>query len=398
MNIEKSNTNCTGCQACVEICPKQCIRMEANKEGFLYPHVDNNGCVDCGLCTKRCPANYPLKRSDGVREAFQAVSKLPQKENSSSGGCFYTMAKSVILENGIVFGAGFDENFHVQHMWVDSVDELYKLQGSKYVQSDIKNSYKQAKSFLQQGKKVLFSGTPCQVAGLYAALGNNWQNLITVDLICHGTPGTHLWDNYVLMRNHEKKIQNIRFRVKSKNDKSSYKLLFQYIDGTYKIIRAEEDAYFSSFLKNESLRESCYSCQYATLSRCGDITLGDCATAVKYTKEDFKPFEAVSSILINSEKGKELWNNISDQLEWKALDVQNESLENHQLSRATTRPKSRDTALKRGNLYNILENNNAILEYPVRGVQKIKYMITDSLTIKMRYRLKSLQKRKKSNY
>ncbi|EHL69340.1 hypothetical protein HMPREF1032_03774 [Subdoligranulum sp. 4_3_54A2FAA] len=398
MNIEHSIDNCTGCQACISICPSKCITMQADEEGFLYPKVAHARCVDCSLCVKRCPQESTNHLASFQKEnivAIKAVSKKLQKSRSASGGAFYTLAYHVLKDGGVVFGAAFDNAFHVRHIYVEKVNDLVQLQGAKYVQSDIGHNYTKVQDFLKNKRKVLFSGTPCQIAGLYAYLGMDYDELITVDLICHGAPSGVLWDKYIDAQRNGKTISDIKFRVKGPKDKSSYKLLIKYCDESKQCFHAEENVYFKGFIYNETFRNSCYQCPFATNRRCGDITIGDCATAVKYNTDDFRPYESVSTVLINSAKGFSLWNFCIDDFEYEELNFQEECKNNHQLSQPTRRPKSRDRVFREGPFRDLLDGKSASLKCKMGVRKKFEYALSDVLSIKMRYHLKCIMKKNK---
>lgn len=388
MNINQIDINCTGCQACVFTCKKECISLREDKAGFLYPVVDLNKCVDCSQCVKKCPAlanNEHLNHLKKTIKPFKAVSILEERKKSSSGGIFYTLAYKILESNGVVFGAGYDENFHVKHICIELKEELAKIQGSKYVQSDTTGIYLKVKNKLEEKRVVLFSGTPCQISGLYAAIGNHWDNLITIDIICHGVPSGVLWDNYILQRQLENKLSSVSFRYKDYKNKSTFKLFFKYHNGKTKIINAENDIFYSSFLKANIFRESCYKCKYAQNKRCGDITLGDCASSISYCKNDFKPFEAVSTVLVNSAKGIMLWESIEKVLEYEFLDIEEEYRKNHQLSFATNRPSSRNDVFVKGIIKDIIDKKIVALEVNNGIINKIKSILKNLTTIKMRY-------------
>ena len=196
INIEDKK-KCCGCSACVQRCPKQCISLQEDEEGFLYPQVDKKICVNCGLCEKVCPVLNPVKaRKPQVVFAARAIDEKVRLE-SSSGGVFTVLAELVIERGGVVFGAKFNEKWEVVHAYTESKEGLSAFRGSKYVQSKIENSYKQAESFLKAGREVLFSGTPCQIAGLKLYLRKEYTNLLTVDFVCHGVPSPMVWKDYL---------------------------------------------------------------------------------------------------------------------------------------------------------------------------------------------------------
>lgn len=189
--------DCCGCSACATCCPKHCISMEQDKKGFVYPHVDENTCINCGLCEKVCPMLNPRKADTPVHEYAVQNKDEKVRSNSSSGGVFASLASSVIDSGGIVFGAAFDEDWNVHHTGVESEDMLFLLQGSKYTQSRIDDAYAKAEACLKAGRTVLFSGTPCQIAGLKGYLRKVYENLLTVDVVCHGAPSPKVWEEYL---------------------------------------------------------------------------------------------------------------------------------------------------------------------------------------------------------
>lgn len=190
--------NCCGCSACVQRCPKQCIRLEEDTEGFLYPQVDEETCIKCGLCEKVCPI---LNQADKLSVLEVLAVKNPNDEermNSSSGGVFLPLAKEVINQGGVVFGAVYDESWEVHHVYAEKIEDVYPMMGSKYLQSKIENSFKDAEHFLKQGREVLFVGSPCQIAGLRTYLRNKeYPNLLAVDFLCHGVPSPGVWRRYL---------------------------------------------------------------------------------------------------------------------------------------------------------------------------------------------------------
>lgn len=200
ISINKKD-NCCGCYACVNVCPKDCISMEEDSEGFNYPCVDKSKCVDCTLCEKVCPIINKDKVAQGSNEednTYVAYTKnATVRKNSSSGGMFTELAESVLKNNGVVFGCAFDDDFNAHHIMIDNISDLEKLRGSKYIQSQIESTYKEAEKLLKNGKLVLFSGVACQIAGLNSYLRKDYNNLITVDVLCHGVPSGKAWRKYI---------------------------------------------------------------------------------------------------------------------------------------------------------------------------------------------------------
>lgn len=275
--------DCCGCSACVQICPKHCIGMRMDEEGFLYPFADVAICVGCGLCEKVCPIinnseeRIPIKTL-AVRNLDEDV-----RFNSSSGGAFHALATIILQEGGIVFGARFNEKWEVIHDYIERKDDLYLFLGSKYVQSVLGNTFSQAESFLKDGKKVLFSGTSCQIAGLKRYLRKDYDNLMTVDVICHGVPSPLVWRDYLTSVVSDNKIEgvsalddilSISFRSKVTGWKQYSFEIFSKNDERLSEIY-HRNIFMQGFLHNLYLRPSCYYCHFKK-GRCGsDISLGD---------------------------------------------------------------------------------------------------------------------------
>lgn len=283
-------SKCCGCTACTSICPKHCIKMEEDEEGFLYPVVDSNKCVDCGMCEKVCPVLYPQKKNE-VPLVYAAINNDESiRMQSSSGGIFTLIAESVLDCGGVVFGACFDKNWNVVHDYTETKEGLARFRGSKYVQSNLGNTFSQAKSFLDAGRKVMFTGTPCQIAGLKNFLRKSYDNLVTVDVVCHGVPSPAVWKEYLIqsIKNIYKNlslseeslelknvIQNISFRSKEKGWKN-YHVAIEYVNGERESIPFYQNLYMNVFLSDFALRPSCFACPAKLDQMQGDITLADC--------------------------------------------------------------------------------------------------------------------------
>ena len=311
---------CTGCHACYNVCPQKCITMEHDEEGFLYPNVDTEQCIKCNLCEKVCPIIHQEKVENNPI-AYGCYNKNEDIRNkSTSGGIFTLIAENVINSGGVVFGAGFDENYNVIHSSTDDISGLEKFRGSKYVQSKIGDTYKQVKQLLKEDKNVLFTGTPCQIGGLKSYLGKDYSNLICQDIVCHGVPSQHVWQYYKNLISKDRNIKKINFRDKSTGWKR-YSLKFDFTDGkSYEEVGNEND-YIKGFIKNLYLRPSCYECAYKTLNRQSDITLAD-FWGVEGILPNLDDNKGTSLIFINSDKGKEIFDKIKRYIMCESVDIE----------------------------------------------------------------------------
>ena len=313
MNINNVDyINCTGCAACSSICHSDAIIMQENMEGFKYPKVIEEKCTDCNICVKICPA---LNISDHINKNQLCYAVKGQDDiryKSSSGGFFTYIAEYVIeMGGGCVAGAAFDENLYLSHIIVDNKQDLEKLKKSKYIQSDINNTFREIKKLLKNDRYVLFSGTPCQVAGLKSYLKKDYDNLITLDLVCHGVPPQKLFHKYLNDEFPNEKITGYDFRDKSKG----WEISVESIKTENNEIKRDfyENAYGKAFIENLSLRKCCGKCDYANLERQGDITIGDFWGINAYNK-NINDNKGVSLILVNSIKGKNFFNSIKGKL------------------------------------------------------------------------------------
>ena len=269
--------NCCGCSACVQTCPKQCISFEEDEQGFRYPLVDKGVCVDCGLCEKVCPVLNAGEPRQPL-EVYAAINPNEEiRRESSSGGIFTALAKAVLDEGGVVFGARFNDQWEVVHAYTESREGLAPFRGSKYVQSRVGETYRQAKAFLQQGRKVMYTGTPCQIAGLKRYLGKEYDQLLTVDVVCHGVPSPLVWRDYLrdITANNLSQIASINFRDKSTGWKNysvkiSGKEGKDYVNESFR-----QNLFMQVFLKDLCLRPSCTNCAAKSGKSCSDLTIAD---------------------------------------------------------------------------------------------------------------------------
>ena len=294
------NTNkCSGCKLCEKICPKQAIKFKEKWFGFSYPEINNDVCIHCGLCDKVCPTNNI--ETANIKECFIGYNDTDIRLKCSSGGIFPEIANYVLSQNGIVFGAVFDKEWNVVITYTDN--DITPMLGSKYVQSDVKNTYKECKDFLDQGRMVLYSGTPCQIYGLKGFLKKDYDNLITLDIFCHGVPSPKAWQNYI--KSFNKEIESINFRDK-RNSWSKYNLTIKFKDGTEFSEYHRDNKYMKLFLDDKILRKSCFSCQLRKSSK-SDITIGDAWHIQSKLKNDL----GLSNIIIHTNKGYNLFNKLN---------------------------------------------------------------------------------------
>lgn len=326
---------CIGCTACINSCPKSAIRIEKDCEGFLSAKVDDENCVECGICINVCPIKQGISRIEKFKSAYACyVNNSEIQRKSTSGGIFFPIAKSVIDSSGYVYGATMD-NMKVKHIEVDNEADLKKLQGSKYVQSDLGNVFSEIKNKLDNGDYVLFSGTGCQVAGLKLFLKKDYEKLLTIDLVCHGIPSPGLFEDYTgfLGKKNGGKLISYKFRQKNKKQAQSYdtKMLIQKGDKEIeKTISGDDDPYTINYLKNTLQNKECYSCKFASMNRMSDITLGD-YWGIDKVHQGFSDGNSVSLVLINSTAGEELWDKIKKELTYIETDEEKLSTHNHQL-------------------------------------------------------------------
>ena len=298
--------DCCGCTACAHICPVKCIEMKEDKEGFLYPAVDNEKCIRCHKCERVCPIGNLINYNNETKTFIGYNKNEEIREKSSSGGIFSLAAEWIIEQNGVVFGAAFDENFEVCHIAAENEEELSKLRGSKYVQSRLGDAYPKVKQYLENNRKVLFTGTGCQIAGLKKYLNKDYENLYTVDVLCHGVPSPKIWKMYLeeKKKQYNAPIQKIEFRNKESGWKN-YSVNIEFADNQRYCIKFYEDKYMQMFLGNIDLRPSCHNCRFKGFPRISDMTIGD-SWGIENYMPDMDDDRGTSVIVVNSLKGKQM--------------------------------------------------------------------------------------------
>lgn len=340
---KKEKERCCGCTMCAFACPTHAITMEWDAEGFAFPVVDPQRCVNCNKCSAVCPVDVQKKYTQDITAHAAYSQNKDTLKASSSGGIFTELAMKMIASGGYVCGCTMDAEHRVKHIVIDRAEDIALLQGSKYVQSDLGNCLEQLAALLKAGKNVLFVGTPCQVSAVKNAM--DCPNLLTVDLLCHGVPSQKLFDFYVqyLEHRHNGKLVEIVFRDKEKYGWSiaqRYKIQKKKKCKTYYEERHISE-YFSGFLGNVTQRESCYQCPYTTLERMGDITLAD-FWGVEKVRPELLNTDGTSLVLLNSEKGRTLLNQMGDAIAVTEVNLNEATHQNKNLLMPPARSKVRD--------------------------------------------------------
>lgn len=340
---------CCGCHGCAQACPKQCIEMIPDTEGFFYPKVDESRCIHCGLCEKVCPVIH-AKADDPQRMPDAAAAKNEDdviRQESSSGGVFTLLAKQVIDRGGVVFGAAWTEDRRaVEHIAVRTEAELKKLRSSKYLQSTIGSCYAQAKESLNRGEQVLFSGTPCQIEGLRQFLRKDYDNLLCVDIVCHGVPAPGVWRRY-LSECEEKygaKVTDVTFRDKS-TGWESYCVTLTFDNGKKQSIPVSGEPYMRAFLSNACLRPSCHDCRFKKYNRESDLTLAD-FWGIEEVCPEMNDDRGTSLVLIHSAAGQAAMDAIGEQMTAKPVNLAEALHQNPSAIRASGVHENREAFLE----------------------------------------------------
>ena len=312
-NINKKE--CCGCALCSIICVKHCIKMQSDAEGFLTPIIDDEQCINCGLCYKKCPVSKAIETYESPRYYAAAISNKEELLYSSSGGLFVSLAKHILSIGGYVCGCVWDEHMRAIHICSNKIEDIYRMMGSKYVQSTIEKVLPEIIHYVNDGHKVLFTGTACQIAAV-KSLNPSSDNLYFVDILCHGVPSPLFFRKYVgyLEKKHSGRLTNLEFRDKKKLGWGSEHRTYYEIErnGKVKGYRPILPAYFCAFFYGTNLRESCYNCKYAGEQRISDITIGDFWGYMAYYRRRF--LEGLSIASVNTKKGLSLFNSIKGDL------------------------------------------------------------------------------------
>lgn len=337
---------CCGCSACAAACLHGCISMEEDGEGFLRPQVDESACIGCGLCEEVCPVCTP-RACEGARapEAWTArADDIGLRLASSSGGVFTLLARQVLRAGGVVFGAAMTADLRgVHHIPVECEEDLAALRGSKYLQSDMEDCFRRAEELLEDGRAVLFTGTPCQIEGVRAFLGRTYPKLLLAQIVCHGVPSPALWRSYLTWEEQRAKapVESVSFRYKPPGGKG-YLLRIEPTSGTARCYQTAYHPYFRMFLRDQCLRPSCYQCFAKGLNGSADLTLGD-FWGIEKAAPELDDGRGVSLVLLHTAKGCEAFDRLRPELTCRGTDLTAALAGNLSMLRSAPRPHQRET-------------------------------------------------------
>lgn len=369
--------NCTGCGACIQRCPKQCISWTTKEFDFRYPQVDETACINCGLCEKVCPIDKELK-GPIAQKAYAAVHKdSAVLEKSTSGGAFTALADTIFAQGGVVYGAAMLNGMQVKHIRTENKTAFADLRSSKYLQSDTGTTYQMVEQDLKQGKVVLYSGTPCQIDGLKCFLRKEYENLYAADIVCHGVGSQAYFDKYMeFAKERYGKIKALRFRSKEYAGWScGGVVVVDSSNGEKKIpYRDFDNYYYSYFLSGDIYRKCCYSCKYANTKRVGDFSLGD-YWGVEALHLPLKTAKGCSLLLVNNDRAEKLLEIVTE-LDKVETTIEQAAHCNTQLNEPSKLPESRQKRIK---------------EYEAMAAQQIQrvYLKTHQTTV-LKGKLKAL--------
>lgn len=380
--------NCTGCSACASVCPRQCIGMCADENGFLYPDINQEFCINCGMCEKVCPVLNKQSMTEQNTKAYALYSLNDELRMQSSSGGFFTEIAQLILENhGAVYGAAYDADFFVHHICALNSLEMAKLRGAKYVQSDLEGCFVEIKRRLRQGQQVMFTGTPCQVEGLNAFLGREYDNLICVDFVCHGVPSPMAWQQYVKFRA-EQDNQGIfprTINLRSKHtgwSRYCYSNLYQYSAEIQYSARSGDDLFMKLFIGDYINRESCAVCPFKGYDRVSDFTIGD-FWGIWDIAPEMDDNKGTSLVLVHTSNGMRLLNQIRGKLQLKEVSLKQTSLQNPSLLNSSPAKNERSIVLKeisqgevqkQSQLFSSQRNKGGISEIKKKIVRKLRWL------------------------
>lgn len=345
--VNELKSKCCGCMACVNICPVHALKVTVNN-GFSVPIVDNAQCINCGLCADSCPviqADVLKSESKPLKVLLAKNKNITERKRSTSGGIFFPIAEMVISWGGCCYGAAYSKEWKISHSVAFEINECIRFQGSKYVQSDIQECYGDIQEKLVGGKMVLFTGTPCQVAAIKSFCSKkkiDMKNLLTVEILCYGVPSPQIWMDHI---NHLEskygKLKEYSFRDERNGWGNLYYHCARFQDGKELYQDKELQAFGSLFGSHVNMRESCFSCEFDSMHRCADITIGDC-WGIENINKEFYDSNGVSQVLVNTEKGLTFWNSICNRFDTAEVDLEKLAQYNSVLSYSAERPDDYD--------------------------------------------------------
>ena len=396
LNVNNTpESECYGCEGCSQICPKHCISMTKNDRGFYIPIVDESKCIECKQCIKVCPMRNDIKKNK-LLEAYAMVSNNINKDDkSTSGGIFYLLGEETIKRNGVVIGVEWNDELVAAHCIVTTKSELKKIKGSKYVQSRINDIFKKTRDFLIEKKIVLFSGTACQIAGLKLFLKKEYENLICVEVACHGVPSPGLFKKYLnyIEKKENNKIIGFSFRNRDKHLSGEHfmsKISFENGKKKYNYFR--DDFYYNPFINGTSLRKSCYKCKFKGKEKNCDILLSD-FWGIDIEYPNFPAKYGASAVIVYSEKGNNLINSILKNVVFEKVDA--EKIFKHNKSMIE------QTNVENVKLYENLSEDDEVFFEKIfvknNNIQKVKKIIDIYFPAKIKYKLKRIIGKRSSN-
>lgn len=319
--LEEQGIKCTGCGACFNKCPKSAITMQENPQGFLYPLIDNKLCVHCKLCEKICPKLNFDNQNLSHPDCYAARASDEIRAVSSSGGVFTLCADWILKQNGVVCGATMEKDFSVHHIIIDNAEDLQKLRGSKYVQSNTEKIYQEIEAYLKNGRKLLFTGTPCQIAAACNYFSEYRNQIFYIDVFCHGVPSNKMWKEYVHENFGSPSVERIEFRSKLNGWRAEQLRVF-YADSSSERIQWGDSAYEEGFQRNIALRDGCEDCEFSGFKRTGDISIGD-YWHVEDNYPELNDRKGTSVVLVNNTYGEKLFEAIKENLyHWQKTSIE----------------------------------------------------------------------------
>ena len=401
--ISSDKDKCCGCNACVMICPVNAIRMVSERGGHYYPSIDLEKCKDCSLCLSVCSGYVSVKKLLPFKTIAATYRNGEVSAKSSSGGVFAALAESVITDGGVVYGTCFTEKFDAVVIGIESLSDLHRIQGSKYVHSEMGQVYKDIETQLENGRRVLFSGVPCQIAALKTYLNREVDNLVLVDIVCHGTPSNRMFRDYLDFYQKKRRITIIDFVFRDKRYGQDHRGKYTYCSGRKggKEIRESHfrpisSSYYKLFLNCATMRMSCYSCQFASPERVGDISLCDYWGVNDYHPDFVKMIRkerlsGISAVMVNTSKGEKCLDVLKDRLIQIPTDYTNVRKNNPQLNMPSKKPVYYD------DIMTLYENAGyqAVDKYYFKKFKKviIRSYLGRAIPGKMRKRLLLLKRR-----